>query len=42
MQALGIAVALVLMVLFPIGRKRAEETRRILDERKEAAEEAQL
>jgi len=37
MQAVGLLVAIVLMALFPIGRKRAEETRRILDERKHAA-----
>jgi len=34
MQALGLLVALALMICFPINRKRAEETRRILDERK--------
>jgi GPH family glycoside/pentoside/hexuronide:cation symporter len=37
MQAVGLLVAIVLMALFPIGRKRAEQTRRILDERKHAA-----
>ena len=36
MQAVGLLVAILLMALFPIGRKRAEETRRILDERKQA------
>lgn len=39
-QAFGLAAGFVLMVCFPIGRQRAEETRRILDERKEVAEEA--
>lgn len=37
MQALGLVTAIAAMVLFPIGRKRAEETRRILDERKQVA-----
>jgi len=40
MQAVGLLVAILLMALFPIGRKRAEETRRILDERKQVAAEA--
>lgn len=40
MQAVGLLVAIVLMVLFSIGRKRAEETRRILDEPKQVAAEA--
>lgn len=40
MQALGLIVAITLMAFFPIGRKRAEETRRILDERKKATAEA--
>ncbi len=31
-QAIGLAVGLALMAFFPINRKRAEETRRILDE----------
>ncbi|VGO21979.1 MFS transporter [Pontiella sulfatireligans] len=35
-QSLGLLVGLLVMVLFPIGRTRAEETRRILDERKKA------
>jgi glycoside/pentoside/hexuronide:cation symporter, GPH family len=39
MQTLGLFVGLLLMALFPISRKRAEETRRILDERKEKAGE---
>lgn len=39
MQGFGLLVAIALMALFPIGRKRAEETRRILDERKHAAAE---
>lgn len=34
LQATGLLVGLLMMALFPIGRKRAEETRRILDERK--------
>jgi len=38
-QILGLGAGLALMVFFPINRKRAEETRRILDERKQAAEE---
>jgi hypothetical protein len=40
MQAAGLVVAILLMALFPIGRKRAEETRRILDERKVATAES--
>lgn len=40
LQAAGLLVGLLLMALFPINRKRAEETRRILDERKEKAEAA--
>ncbi|MGB0259684.1 MAG: hypothetical protein ACPGES_13625, partial [Coraliomargarita sp.] len=40
MQAVGLIVALTLMAFFPIGRQRAEETRRILDERKQAAAQA--
>ena len=39
-QVVGLAVGLALMAFFPISRKRAEETRRILDERKQAAAEA--
>jgi len=38
-QAIGLAAGLALMAFFPISRKRAEETRRILDERKKNAEE---
>ena len=38
-QVIGLVVGLALMAFFPIGRKRAEETRRILDERKKNAEE---
>jgi len=37
MQTAGLLLGLLLMALFPINRKRAEETRRILDERKEKA-----
>ncbi len=33
-QAIGLAIGFALMVSFPISRRRAEETRRILDERK--------
>ena len=40
MQAAGLMMAIALMVFFPIGRKRAEATRRILDGRKQAAAEA--
>lgn len=40
MQAVGLLEAIVLMVLFSIGRKRAEETRRILYEPKQVAAEA--
>lgn len=39
LQTLGLLLGLVVMALFPIGRKRAEETRRILDERKNAEAE---
>jgi glycoside/pentoside/hexuronide:cation symporter, GPH family len=39
MQTLGLLVGLLLMALFPISRKRAEETRRILDERKKVEQE---
>lgn len=35
MQAVGLLIALVLMTCFPITRQRAEETRRILDARKQ-------
>jgi Na+/melibiose symporter-like transporter len=33
-QILGLVAGLALMAFFPINRKRAEETRRILDQRK--------
>jgi len=39
LQGTGLLVGLLMMALFPIGRKRAEETRRILDERKKVTEE---
>lgn len=39
LQASGLLLGLLLMALFPINRKRAEETRRILDERKKETEE---
>ena len=39
MQTIGLLVGLLLMAQFPIGRKRAEETRRILDQRKKENEE---
>lgn len=38
LQGAGLAVGLLMMWLFPIGRKRAEETRRILDERRKTVE----
>ena len=38
-QVIGLGAGLTLMAFFPIGRKRAEETRRILDERKKNAEQ---
>ena len=41
-QIIGLSVGLALMAYFPINRKRAEETRRILDERKKAAEIASV
>jgi GPH family glycoside/pentoside/hexuronide:cation symporter len=34
LQAVGLLTALGLMIMFPINRQKAEETRRILDERK--------
>jgi len=38
-QVVGLTAGLALMAFFPIGRKRAEETRRILDDRKKNAGE---
>jgi Na+/melibiose symporter-like transporter len=36
-QSTGLIAAMILFIFYPITRKRAEETRRLLEERKAAA-----